>query len=75
MPQKPYVLERDECKAARTQLRWTQADLATKAKCSVRTIANFEAGRYATHINVRRAIRRELESAGMTFSRPADPRP
>jgi DNA-binding XRE family transcriptional regulator len=75
MPQKPYVLDRDECRAARKQLKWTQAELARRALCSVNTIANFEAGRHVTHINVRKAIRQELEDAGMKFSRPVDSRP
>jgi transcriptional regulator with XRE-family HTH domain len=76
MSQKPYVLDRDECRAAREQLKWTQSQLATMAKCSVSTIANFEAaGRNAPHIDTLVAIRQALEEAGVKFSRPADPRP
>ena len=75
MPQKPYVLDGDECRAAREQLKWSQAELATKTGCSARTIGGFETGQRAAHINLLKAIRQELEVAGKWFSRPADPRP
>jgi transcriptional regulator with XRE-family HTH domain len=78
MPQKRYVLDAAECRTARRRLGWSQAELARRVTCSVATIANFETGRHATHVNHLITIRRELENAGAKFSRPAEyswPRP
>jgi transcriptional regulator with XRE-family HTH domain len=72
MPQKRYILNHAECRAARKRLGWSQAELARRAQCAPRTIVNFETGRRATHINHLIAIRRELEDAGIKFSRPAE---
>jgi ribosome-binding protein aMBF1 (putative translation factor) len=61
------VMSPEQCMAARALLRWTQAELAAKAKVSVNTILDFEAGRREPHPNNLTAMRGALETAGVRF--------
>jgi transcriptional regulator with XRE-family HTH domain len=58
-------------RAARTLLGWHQIELAQAAGVAKSTITDFERGARIPILNNRRAIRRTLEAAGITFI--ADP--
>lgn len=55
----------EQCRAARAWLKWSQADLAAKARVSASTIRSFEAGRRVPHTNNVVAMLRAIEAAGL----------
>jgi transcriptional regulator with XRE-family HTH domain len=63
----PERLSLEQCRAARGWLGWSQEELATKARVSVSTIRDFEAGRRVPFPNNLRAIQHALEETGMRF--------
>lgn len=61
-----------QCRAARAFLRWTQRDLAQRAKIARKTVADFECGRHLIK-RTRREITTALEAAGVVFlTEPGD---
>jgi transcriptional regulator with XRE-family HTH domain len=61
-------MDRDQCRAARALLRWSQPRLAKEAGVATMTVVNFELG---TRRNVtyekRLAVRHALEKSGIMF--------
>ena len=61
------MLTATQCRMARSALRWTLQELADKAGVSRATLTRFEAEQ-GTPINATlRAVRQELEAAGVEF--------
>jgi len=60
-------MTRDQSRAARGLLDWSQAELAARSNLSESTIRDFEKGRRVPSINNLAAIRRALEAAGVEF--------
>jgi transcriptional regulator with XRE-family HTH domain len=58
----------EQCRAARSWLAWTQAELAAKAKVGLSTVKDYEAGKRRPMTNNLAAIRAALEDAGMRFT-------
>ncbi len=56
-----------QCRAARGLLKWTQDDLAEKAKVSVVTIRNFENEKSVPQRASLDVTRRALEADGVEF--------
>ena len=56
------------CKAARALLGITQVDLANAANVAKQTVVNFERGAHTPYPNNLSAIRRALESEGVSFT-------
>jgi transcriptional regulator with XRE-family HTH domain len=54
-------------RAARMLLGWHQSELAEAAGVAKSTLTDFERGARIPILNNRRAIRRALEAAGVTF--------
>lgn len=59
----------DQCRMARTALRWTTRDLAREASLAANTVSNFETGKNTNDSTVR-LMRTTLESAGIIFIDP-----
>jgi DNA-binding XRE family transcriptional regulator len=59
-------IQSDQCRMARTALRWGVRDLAEKAEVSPNTIARFERGE-KLHDRTVVAIQNALESGGIEF--------
>ncbi|MCA9688396.1 MAG: helix-turn-helix transcriptional regulator [Myxococcales bacterium] len=57
----------DQCRAARSFLRWTLDDLAERAGVSRTAIYSFEANRRTPHKATVQAIRHAFEQAGVEF--------
>lgn len=55
-----------QCRAARALLKWTQKDLAQRARVARKTVADFECGRQLIK-RTRREITTTLEDAGIVF--------
>jgi transcriptional regulator with XRE-family HTH domain len=60
-------MTRDQSRAARGLLDWSQAELAARSNLSESTIRDFEKGRRVPSINNLAAVRRALEAAGVEF--------
>ncbi|MCJ2111577.1 helix-turn-helix transcriptional regulator [Methylobacterium sp. E-025] len=58
---------RDQCRAARALLEWTQDRLAEASSVSKKTIADFEAGKRTPYDRTLADIQRTLENAGLEF--------
>jgi transcriptional regulator with XRE-family HTH domain len=56
-----------QVKAARELLRWTQADLAERARINRRTVANIESGKHMANQPTLAFITRAFEAAGLEF--------
>jgi DNA-binding transcriptional regulator YiaG len=56
-----------QIKAARALIGWTQRDLATKAKVSMASLANYERGASTLMAQNRAAIQTALEAGGIVF--------
>ena len=56
-----------QCRMARAGCRITQQDLASEAKVSVATLADFEAGKRVPYERTLRDIREALETMGAEF--------
>jgi transcriptional regulator with XRE-family HTH domain len=61
------TLTREQSRAARGLLDWSQTQLAQNSNLSESTIRDFEKGRRLPSINNLAAIERALEAAGVTF--------
>jgi transcriptional regulator with XRE-family HTH domain len=57
----------EQCRAARGLLAWSQGQLASAAKVSRATLAEFEAGNRAPYDRTLADIKSALESAGVEF--------
>jgi transcriptional regulator with XRE-family HTH domain len=61
------VITREQCRAARGLLGWSQADLAQAALVGVVTVRQFETGAHDPRRLTLHAIRSALEGAGVEF--------
>lgn len=61
------AVTREQVRAARGWLYWSQSDLAARSGVAQRTIALYEAGRTVPHDDTLRKIRAALEDAGARF--------
>jgi transcriptional regulator with XRE-family HTH domain len=61
-------------RAARALLRWTRAQLATKANVSAETVKNFEIKGTDPLLTTAERMRHALERAGVEFLDPVDGR-
>lgn len=57
----------EQCRAARSLLNWSQADLATAARAGQATIARFERGASTPYADTLKTLRATLEAAGVVF--------
>ena len=60
-------MTREQSRAARGLLGWTQDDLAKKSRVSVTTIRNFERGASQPIAVTLEAMQRALEAGGVNF--------
>lgn len=60
-------MSRDQCRAARGLLGWTQDQLATAASVSKKTLADYESGKRTPYDRTLADIRRAFEAAGLEF--------
>ena len=58
----------EQCRAARSWLAWTQAELAAKAKVGLSTVKDYEGGKRTPIANNLEAIKRALEAGGIRFT-------
>ena len=61
-------LSKEQSRAGRALLDWSQTQLATAANLGESTVRDFEKGRRVPSINNLAAIRAALEAAGVVFS-------
>jgi transcriptional regulator with XRE-family HTH domain len=61
------VITREQCRAARGLLGWSQADLAQAALVGIVTVRQFETGAHDPRRLTLHAIRSALEAAGVEF--------
>ncbi len=61
------AMTRDQCRAARALLNWTQDRLAEAASVSKKTLADFEAGNRDPYGRTLADIQKALEDAGIEF--------
>jgi transcriptional regulator with XRE-family HTH domain len=61
------AMTRDQCRAARALLNWTQDRLAEAASVSKKTLADFEAGNRDPYERTLADIQKALEGAGIEF--------
>ncbi|WP_404286466.1 helix-turn-helix transcriptional regulator [Microvirga sp. RSM25] len=61
------AITRDQCRAARALLDWTQDQMAERSAVSKKTLADFEAGRRVPYDRTLTDIRRAFEEAGIQF--------
>lgn len=66
------TLSPTQCRMARAGCRITQSELASEAKVSVATLADFEAGKRMPYERTLRDIRKALEAKGAEFLELAD---
>lgn len=64
---KSEAISREQVRAARSLLDWTQDDLAGAASVATKTIADFERGERQPQTRTLRDIREALEQAGIQF--------
>ncbi len=62
------MIRRDQCRAARGFLDWSQQDLADAANVSLSTVRDFEKGRREPIRNNLFAMRTVFEDAGLEFT-------
>lgn len=62
------MIRRDQCRAARGFLEWSQQDLADAANVSLSTVRDFEKGRREPIRNNLLAMRKVFEDAGLEFT-------
>ena len=56
-----------QCRAARSLLRWTQEDLASRAEVGIVSVRQFESEAVQPRRATLSAMRRALEAAGIMF--------
>jgi transcriptional regulator with XRE-family HTH domain len=61
------AISRDQCRAARALLDWTQDRLAEQSSVSKKTIADFEAGRRVPYDRTLIDIQKAFEDGGIEF--------
>lgn len=61
------VISRDQCRAARAFVEWTQDRLAEASGVAKKTIADFETGKRTPYDRTISDIQRALEAAGLEF--------
>lgn len=61
------VISRDQCRAARALLEWTQDRLADSSSVSKKTIVDFESGKRTPYDRTVADIAHALEAAGIQF--------
>jgi transcriptional regulator with XRE-family HTH domain len=59
---------REQCRAARALIGWSQDQLASASKVAKATIANFEAGKRDPYPRTLDDLRQALENAGIEFT-------
>ncbi len=62
-----------QCRAARALLRWSQPQLAAKARVGIVTIQDFESEKRAPRTGTLLALRVALEAAGVKFTNGDEP--
>ncbi len=62
-----------QCRAARALLRWSQPQLAAKARVGIVTIQDFESEKRAPRTGTLLALRVALEAAGVAFTNGDEP--
>ena len=62
-----WMITREQCRAARGLLGWSQADLAEAALIGTVTVRQFETGAHEPRRLTLHAIRRAFEAAGVEF--------
>jgi DNA-binding XRE family transcriptional regulator len=60
-------ITREQCRAARALLNWSQAELAEAAQVARQTVVDFERGARMPYRNNLGALRGACESAGIVF--------
>ena len=68
MPNRNSTLSREQCRAGRALLNWSQAVLAEKAEVAKQTLADFERGARQPYPRTLADIRATLEAAGVEFT-------
>ncbi len=61
------MITREQCRAARALIEWSQHDLARKADVGFSTVRDFEKGRHAPQSRNLLAIKDALEVGGVFF--------
>jgi DNA-binding XRE family transcriptional regulator len=61
------MISKEQCRAARGWLDFSQGDLAERAKVNRKTIADFERGVSVPHDRTLRDIQATLENSGIEF--------
>ncbi len=61
------VIYREQCRAARALLNWSQGQLAEASKVAMKTIADFERGARKPYERTLRDVEMALEDAGVEF--------
>ena len=61
------VISREQCRAGRALLSWTQDELAQAARVAKKTLADFEVGKRVPYERTLIDIERALEAAGIEF--------
>lgn len=61
------VMTKDQCRAARAFLAWTQDRLTEASGVAKKTIADFEAGKRTPYDRTVADLQRALETAGIQF--------
>ncbi|MCJ2131269.1 helix-turn-helix transcriptional regulator [Methylobacterium sp. E-045] len=60
-------MTRDQCRAARALLDWTQDQLAEASSVSKKTLADFESGKRTPYDRTLSDVQRAFETAGIEF--------
>lgn len=60
-------LTREQCRAARGLLDWSQTDLAKKSELSEGTVRHFESGLRVPSVDSLTTLRAAMEKAGVEF--------
>ncbi len=61
------LLTREQCRAARALLQWSQCDLAGRARISAATVRSFERGHSGIKHSTARLLRLTFEASGVRF--------
>jgi len=62
------MISAEQCRAARGLLKWTQRDLAERARVSKDTIRHFESGRHEPNESTLTVIQLAFETHGVEFT-------